>query len=394
MKKLSVKDLSVKDKKVFVRVDFNVPMDETGKIKSDVRIRSALPTIEYIVKNKGIAILGSHLGKPKGKKDAKYSLRPVAQRLSELLKKPVLFAEDCVGETAEKVIREAEPGDVILLENLRFYAEEEKNDPNFARELARLADLYVNDAFGTAHRAHASTEGMAKLFPTPAAGFLMEKEISYLSRVLESPKSPFIAVIGGAKISDKLAVIKNLLTKVSDVLLGGGLIFNFYKAKGYEIGKSIFEPELLKAAKNLSQEKKIYLPEDVVIADRTDGQGRIEVVAPDKIPTNYIGLDIGPKTITRYKEILHTAKTIVWAGPMGMFEVFEFAQGTKAIALAIAQATENGATSVVGGGDTLSALEKFGLTNKVSHASTGGGACLEFLEGKILPGIAVLKDRQ
>lgn len=394
MKKLSVKDLDLKSKKVFVRVDFNVPMDETGEIISDVRIQKALPTIEYIIKNQGIAILASHLGKPKGKKDPKYSLRPVAQRLSELLKKPVLFAEDCIGETAQMVIRQAKPGDVILLENLRFYAGEEKNDPNFCAALARLADLYVNDAFGTAHRAHASTEGMAKLFPSPAAGLLMEKEIDYLNMVIESPKSPFVAVIGGAKISDKLAVIKNLLTRVDNLLVGGGLIFNFYKAKGYEIGKSIFETALLDEAMHLSNEKKINLPFDVVIADRTDGQAKVEVVSADKIPTEFIGLDIGPKTIKHYQEILLNAKTIVWAGPMGMFENEKFASGTKEIAQAIVRATKNGAVSVVGGGDTVAALEKFGLVNEVSHASTGGGASLEFLEGITLPGISVLKDKR
>ncbi|MEO0093373.1 MAG: phosphoglycerate kinase [candidate division WOR-3 bacterium] len=393
MKKLSIKDLPIKNKKVFVRVDFNVPMDETGKIRSDARIQAALPTIEYIIKNQGIAILASHLGKPKGKRDLKYSLRPVAQRLSELLKKPVLFAEDCIGESVEKVISETKPGDVVLLENLRFHPEEEKNDPNFAKALANLADLYVNDAFGTAHRAHASTEGMAKLFDKPAAGLLLEKEIDYLSSVIESPQHPFVGIIGGAKISDKLAVIKNLLLKVDNLILGGGLIFNFYKAKGYEIGKSIFEPELLNEAKGLLNEKKVYLPEDVVVSNNTDGLGIINTVAWNEIPSDFIGLDIGSKTIKSYQALLRSAKMIVWAGPMGMFEIEQFAQGTKAVAEAVVTATQNGAISVVGGGDTVAALEKFGLTDKVSHASTGGGATLEFLEGKTLPGIAVLKDK-
>ncbi|MEO0114860.1 MAG: phosphoglycerate kinase [candidate division WOR-3 bacterium] len=393
MKKLSIKDLPIKNKKVFVRVDFNVPMDETGKIRSDARIQAALPTIEYIIKNQGIAILASHLGKPKGKRDLKYSLRPVAQRLSELLKKPVLFAEDCIGESVEKVISETKPGDVVLLENLRFHPEEEKNDSNFAKALANLADLYVNDAFGTAHRAHASTEGMAKLFDKPAAGLLLEKEIDYLSSVIESPQHPFVGIIGGAKISDKLAVIKNLLLKVDNLILGGGLIFNFYKAKGYEIGKSIFEPELLNEAKGLLNEKKVYLPEDVVVSNNTDGLGIINTVAWNEIPSDFIGLDIGSKTIKSYQALLRSAKMIVWAGPMGMFEIEQFAQGTKAVAEAVVTATQNGAISVVGGGDTVAALEKFGLTDKVSHASTGGGATLEFLEGKTLPGIAVLKDK-
>lgn len=393
MKKLTVKDLDVKDKKVFIRVDFNVPMDETGKIRSDVRIRAALPTIEFIIKNQGIAILASHLGKPKGKKDPKYSLKPVSQRLAELIKKPVLFAEDCIGESAEKMVTQAKPSDVILLENLRFHPEEEKNDPTFSKALAGLADLYVNDAFGTAHRAHASTEGIAELFEQPAAGFLMEKEIVYLSSVVESPKKPYVAVIGGAKVTDKLAVIKNLLPKVDNLLLGGGLIFNFYKAKGYEIGKSIWESELLDEAKRLVGEMKINLPDDVVVSDKTDGQGKIETVSTDKIPVEFSGLDIGSKTIAKFQSILKDAKTIVWAGPMGMFEIEKFAQGTRGVAQAIADATQKGATTVVGGGDTVAALDKFGFANKVSHASTGGGASLEFLEGKTLPGIAVLKDK-
>lgn len=394
MKKLSIRDLDVKRKKVFVRVDFNVPMDEYGKIRSDVRIRAALPTIDYIVKNQGISILASHLGKPKGKKDLKYSLRPVAQRLSELIKKEVLFATDCIGEPAEKIVNQAKPGDLVLLENLRFHPEEEKNDPVFSKALASLADLYVNDAFGTAHRAHASTEGVAKLFEHPAAGLLLEKEINYLSSVLESPKHPFIAVIGGAKISDKLAVIKNMLLKVDKLLLGGALIFNFFRAKGYVIGKSLWEPELINEAKMLLAEIKIHLPEDVIVSDKASDEGVINTVTPDKIPTEFMGLDIGPKSVKKFQEILRTGKTIVWAGPMGMFELEKFAQGTRGIAQAIAEATENGATSVVGGGDTVAALEKFKLTDKVSHVSTGGGATLEFLEGKNLPGIAVLKDKE
>jgi phosphoglycerate kinase len=391
MRKLSVRDLDIKGKKVFVRVDFNVPMDESGKIRSDVRIRAALPTIEYIIKNQGIAILVSHLGKPKGKKDPKYSLKPVAQRLSGLINKSVLFAEDCIGEPAEKVIKQAKSGDVVLLENLRFHPEEEKNDPTFSKALASLADLYVNDAFGTAHRAHASTEGMAKLFEKPAAGFLMEKEINYLSSVVESPKPPYVAVIGGAKVSDKLAVIKNLLPKVDNLLLGGGLIFNFYKAKGYEIGKSIWEPELLDEAKSLINEKKIHLPEDVVVSDKTDGQGIINTVTADKIPAELSGLDIGPKTIKKFQEILRNAKTIVWAGPMGMFEIDLFSRGTFDIARAVSDAY---ALTIVGGGDTDLAVNRAGVSNTISFISTGGGASLQLLEGKELPGIAALTNRE
>lgn len=394
MKKLSIKDLKINGKKVLVRVDFNVPLSAEGEITDDNRIRACLETINYIVKANGIAILISHLGKPKGKIDSKYSLKPVQERLSELLKKDVRFGEDCIGTKAQSIVDKAKPGDVVLLENLRFHPEEEKNNPNFAKALASLGDLYVNDAFATAHRAHASTEGITKYFDNPAAGFLMEKEIEYLSYVVESPKHPYVAIIGGAKITDKLGVINNLSEKVDSLLLGGGLIFNFFKAQGYEIGNSIFEAGMLEQAKNLLSLKKIKLPTDVVIADRFDASANIKTVKVNEITPGWMGVDIGQETSNDYAEVIKTAKTIVWAGPIGVFEIDKFAQGSKEIALAVANATKTGATSVVGGGDTVACLTKFGLKDKITFVSTAGSASLEFLEGKELPGIIALKDKE
>jgi phosphoglycerate kinase len=393
MKKLTIRDLDLANKKVLVRVDFNVPLTENGEIRDDNRIRACLPTIQYIMQAKGIAILMSHLGKPKGKVDLKYSLKPVAKRLSELIGKDVLFADDCIGVSAQSIVNKAKSGDVVLLENLRFHPEEEKNNPDFARELASLGDLYVNDAFATAHRAHASTEGITKYFDKPAAGFLMEKEIEYLSYVVESPKHPYIAIIGGAKITDKLGVIKNLSLKVDYLLLGGGLIFNFFKAQGYEIGSSIFEPEMLDEAKSLLSEKKLKLPTDVVIADKLDASANTKIVKNSEISSGWMGVDIGPMTCKDYSEIIKTAKTIVWAGPIGVFEIDKFANGSKIIGQAVSDATKTGATSVVGGGDTGAALKKFGLKDKISFVSTAGGASLEFLEGIDLPGIKAIKDK-
>jgi phosphoglycerate kinase len=393
MKKVSIRDLDIKGKKVLVRVDFNVPFSATGEISDDNRIRAAVPTIDYIIKQNGITILMSHLGKPKGKVDQKFSLKPVAKRLSELIKKDVFFADDCIGSLAQSVIEKAKPGDVILLENLRFHPEEEKNNPDFAKALASLGELYVNDAFATAHRAHASTEGITKFFKTPTAGFLMEKEIEFLSYVAESPKRPYVAIIGGAKITDKLGVIKNLLPKVDYLLLGGGLIFNFFKAKGYVIGSSIFEPEMLEPAKSLLSEKKLNLPVDVVIADKVDANANTKIVTTDNILQEWSGVDIGPETCKKYAEIIKNAKTIAWAGPIGIFEIEKFANGSRQIGLAVADATNNGATSVVGGGDTGSMLKKLGLKDKISFISTAGSASLEFLEGKQLPGIVALKDK-
>jgi len=392
MKKLSVRDLEVKGKRVFVRVDFNVPLTDDGRIRSDTRIRASLPTIRLLLDRGATVILASHLGKAKGKPDPKFSLRPVAERLAELLAMPVRAATDCVGVQAAAAVAEAGSGGVVLLENLRFHKAETDNDPLFCKELAKLADLYVNDAFGTAHRAHASTAGLAKLFKQPAAGLLMEKEIEFLSKVLEAPARPLVAVIGGSKVSDKAGVIGNLLTKVDKLLLGGGAVFNFYKVQGREIGKSLFEPELLDKARKLAGNPKLVLPADIVVAPSIEMGIKAEAVPADSIPADQMGLDIGPATCRLFGEVLANAKTIVWAGPMGVFEQDEFAQGTRAVAQAIAAQTGKGATTVVGGGDTVAALAKFGLLDKVSHASTGGGASLEFLEGRELPGIAALAN--
>lgn len=393
MKKFSLRDLDVSNKKVFVRVDFNVPLDNNGNISDDTRIRRALPTIKYIIDKGGISILASHLGRPKGKKDPKLSLRPVARRLSSLLNTNVTFLPDCVGEEVKETVDKAKPGDVILLENLRFHPEEKENDEKFAKSLASLTDLYVNDAFGTAHRAHASVAKITEFFDKPAAGLLMEKEIENLSKVLSSPAHPFIAIIGGKKISDKLGVIENLLDRVDSILLGGGLIFNFFKAKGYEIGNSILEEEFIEKAHSLLKEPKIHLPVDVVIGDSFNNSANQRVVKSENIPEGWWGMDVGEETIKNYKEEILKARTIVWAGPMGVFEFERFAKGTREIGEGIVKATERGAVSVVGGGDTLSALKKFGLVDKVTHASTGGGASLEFLEGKELPGITSLRDK-
>jgi phosphoglycerate kinase len=393
LNKYTIRDLAVKGKRVFIRVDFNVPVDDAGRIASDNRITAALPTINYLREQGGIPILASHFGRPKGVPNLKYSLRPVAERLSELLNRPIKFAPDCIGPEALKAVRGLVPGDVLLLENLRFHAEEEKNDLGFARALAGLADFYVNDAFGAAHRAHASTEGMARLFPAPAAGLLMEKEINYLGRVLEFPVRPFVAIIGGAKFRDKLGVIRNLVTKVDRLLLGGGLVFNFLKAQGLEIGSSLHEDGLLEETRALLKETKIQIPTDVVIGNRTDAAADARNVTVREIARDWIGLDIGAATAEAYRRLITPAKTIIWSGPMGMFELDQFAGGTQAVAQAVAEATAKGALSVVGGGDTGAALSKFDLKKQVSHVSTGGGACLEFLEGRNLPAVAVLKDK-
>ena len=393
MNKYTVRDLALKGKRVFVRVDFNVPMSNDGKITSDNRIKAALPTINYILEQGGIPILASHFGRPKGLRNPAYPLRPVAECLSGLVNRPVKFAPDCIGPETEALVKTTRPGDIVLLENLRFHPEEEKNDPQFAKSLADLAELYVNDAFGAAHRAHASTEGMAKYFLTPAAGLLMEKEITFLSRVTEQPEHPYVAVIGGSKVSDKLGVIGNLLPKVDTLLLGGGIIFNFLKAKGLEIGKSLFEPEMMRETTSLLKEPKIRLPSDVVVGDSTDKTAQARNVAADAIPADWLGLDIGSAGASDFADIISRAKTIVWAGPMGLYELDQFANGTQAVAQAIAEATAKGATSVVGGGDTAAALGKFGLKQQVTHVSTGGGASLEFLEGRSLPGIAALKNK-
>lgn len=397
MGKLTVDDLDLRNKKVLLRVDFNVPLDEKGEVANDKRIVASLPTIKKILADGGKAILMSHLGRPKGKKVPEMSLAPVAKRLEKLLGKPVKFVNDCIGPEAEKAAFELKSGECLLLENLRYYAEEEKNNAEFAQKLAKLGDVYVNDAFGTAHRAHASTEGVTKYFKQCASGYLMQEELKYLGMALTNPQRPFVAVLGGAKISGKIDVITNLMDKVDSILIGGGMIFTFYKAMGKEIGKSLLEADKIDLAKEIlskAEQKKVrlLLPEDVVVAPEPKEDATSKVVNIDAIPSDQQGLDIGPKTIEKFSKELEKAKTVVWNGPMGVFEVSKFAQGTIRIAQELARITEKGATTIVGGGDSASAVSKAGLKDKLSHISTGGGATLEFLEGKILPGVAALTD--
>lgn len=393
MAKLSVKDLPIKGKKIFLRVDFNVPLDDNLNITDDTRIRASLPTIEYILKEGGIPIIASHLGRPKGKANPNMSLAPAAKRLEELLNRKVIFASDCVGEEVKKVATGLKPGDVLLLENLRFHPEEEKNDANFAEELASFAEFYVNDAFGSAHRAHASVEAMAHYFENPACGFLMEKEIEYLEGALKNPKRPLLAIIGGAKVSTKIGVLKNLLNIVDNLVIGGGMCFTLYKAKGFNIGKSLCEDDFIQEAKNLLTNSKMYLPNDVLVAKEPKQGNPTQNVSASSIPEDSCGVDIGKGSIGEITGYVQKAKTVVWNGPMGIFEIDEFAEGTEAVAKAVADATSKGAISIVGGGDTVAALEKFSLSEKISHVSTGGGASLEFLEGIELPGLKVLKDK-
>lgn len=393
MAKLSVKDLDIKGKKVFTRVDFNVPLGQNRTITDDTRIRAALPTITYILDNGGIPILASHLGRPGGKVDPNLSLAPVAKRLGELLGRAVTFASDCVGDEVQKIADGLKPGDILLLENTRFHPEEKKNDPQFSKELASLADVYVNDAFGTAHRAHASVVGAAEHFQEPACGLLMEKEITYLEDALKSPKRPLLAIIGGAKVSTKVGVIHNLLQSVDTLIIGGGMCFTFFKAKGYGIGTSLCEDDYLDEAKALIDDPKIYLPTDIVVVRTVQHGQPMTTVNADALPDDQTGVDIGEKTRNEIAKRIEQAKTIVWNGPMGIFEIDDFSKGTYSVAKAVAAATSAGALSIVGGGDTIAALRKFNLLEKVSHASTGGGASLEYLEGKELPGIKILKDK-
>jgi phosphoglycerate kinase len=397
-KKLFVEDLNVTGKRVIVRVDFNVPLKD-GKVESDKRLAASLPTIQYLRKKDAKVILMSHLGRPDGKRVPDMSLRPVAEALSGLLGAPVAFADDCVGPAAEKAVAALAPGGVLLLENLRFHAEEEDNDPGFAKQLAALADVYVNDAFGTAHRAHASTEGITKLVPQAAAGYLMKKELDYLGDALGNPKRPFVAIIGGSKVSGKIDVIKNLLPRVDKLLIGGGMTYTFLKAQGLEVGKSIVENDKLDLARSLMAEAggKLVLGTEFVVTDKLDFKGRtvgaLKTVAKDAIPADWEAVDAGPATVAAFTDILLGAKTIVWNGPVGVFEIDATAKGTIAIAEALAKATAAGATTIIGGGDSASAVKKAGVASKVSHVSTGGGASLEFLEGKVLPGVAALTDK-
>ncbi len=397
MNKKTIDDVELSGKKVLVRVDFNVPLDENLSITDDKRIVESLPTIKKIIADGGTAILMSHLGRPKGQPNPKYSLKPCAKRLSELLGKEVIMAEDCIGEKAEAAVAKAGVGDVVLLENLRFYAEEEKNDPAFAEKLAALGDIYVNDAFGSAHRAHASTEGITKFVASSVSGYLMKKELDYLGGALTEPKRPYCAILGGAKISGKIDVINNLIGKVDTLIIGGGMAYTFYKALGHEIGTSLLEAEKVDLAKQLLEKfeatgQKYLLPVDVVIASEFANDSPSEVVAIDKIPADKMGLDIGPKSRELFAAAIKESKTIVWNGPMGVFEMENFAKGTNAIAQALVDATENGAITVIGGGDSAAAIAQAGLEDKVSHVSTGGGASLEFLEGKPLPGVVALNN--
>ena len=388
--KKSVTDIDVRGKRVLVRVDYNVPIKE-GKVGDDTRIRAAMPTLNYLLEHGAAVILCSHLGRPKGGPDPKYSLRPVAEYLGQMMGKPVAFAEDCVGPVAEAAAKALKPGDVLLLENTRFHPEEEKNDLELAKKMAALADIYVNDAFGSAHRAHASTEGVARFLPA-VAGFLLEKEIKYLGQAIADPKRPFIAILGGAKISDKIGVIKNLLTKADQVLIGGGMANTFFKAQGYPVADSLVEDEALETARELLQtgSTRLRLPVDMVLADKFDAEAKSETLPTGPVPDGWRILDIGPKTVEAYSKAIAGAGTVVWNGPMGVFEFPRFAEGTYGIAKAVAGSA---AVSIIGGGESVAAIQQSGLAGKITHISTGGGASLEMLEGLILPGLAALQDK-
>jgi phosphoglycerate kinase len=390
MQKKNVRDISVAGGQVLMRVDFNVPI-KNGKVGEDTRIRAALPTIQYLIDQKSMVVLCSHLGRPKGGPDPAFSLAPVAEHLSGLLKKKVAFASDCVGPAAEGVVAELKPGDVAILENTRFHPEEEKNDMAFAQRLAILGKIYVNDAFGSAHRAHASTEGVAHYLPG-VAGFLMEKEIEFLDKAANDPDHPYIVILGGAKISDKIGVITNLLKKCEKLLIGGGMANTFLKAKGLAVGDSLVEDGSVETAKKIMADAggKLLLPDDVVVADKFDAAAQSKTVPANAVPDGWRILDIGPATVKKYSAALQGAKLVVWNGPMGVFEFPNFAKGTRDLAQAVAAC---GAVTIVGGGDSVAAITEAGLADKISHISTGGGASLEFLEGKILPGIAILQDK-
>lgn len=394
LNKKTIEDIDVKGKKVLVRVDFNVPMNEEGVITDDRRIREALPTISYLSKKGGKVILMSHLGRPKGKFNAKYSLRPVAQKLSELLGSNVGLAEDVIGEKVLAMTNSLKDGEVMLLENVRFYEEEEKNDAEFSKKLAALGEIYVNDAFGTAHRAHASTVGVADYLPS-AIGYLIKKEIDIMGKALTAPERPFVAILGGAKVSDKIGVIDNLIDKVDTLLIGGGMAFTFYKAMGYEIGKSILEADKVELAGEILKKAdkkgvKLLLPVDAVVAPEFKADAPHKTVDAKNIPADEMGLDIGAETMKIYSEIVENAKTVVWNGPMGVFEMPAFAKGTYTLADAMSKCK---GTTIVGGGDSAAAVEQLGFADKITHISTGGGASLEFLEGKVLPGIDVINEK-
>ncbi|MDX9917253.1 MAG: phosphoglycerate kinase [Gudongella sp.] len=395
MSKKTLRDMEVQGKKVLVRVDYNVPMDEKSNITDDTRITSSLPTLRYLLDQGAAIILMSHLGRPKGQANNKYSLEPVARKLSELINKDVIF-EDVDEVVSEKVATDAknlQPGQIMMLQNTRFRSEEEKNDDSFAKDLASLAELYINDAFGTSHRAHASNVGVSKYLPS-AVGFLVEKEISVMGKALEEPERPFVAILGGAKVSDKIGVIENLISKVNAIIIGGGMAFTFLKANGHEIGKSLLEEDKISLAKDLMDKAikhgvAIILPIDIIVAKEFKNDSEHFAVSVEKIPSDMMGLDIGPESIDLFKSVIQEAKTIIWNGPMGVFEMDNFNKGTYAIAQAL---VDSGAITIVGGGDSAAAVEKAGLADKITHVSTGGGASLEMLEGKILPGIAAISE--
>ena len=390
MNKKTVRDIDLKGKRVLMRVDFNVPMD-AGKVTDDKRIRASLPTIQYILEQGSSLCLMSHLGRPKGGFDPEFSLKAAAEVLSGLMGKPVAMAPDCVGPEVEKMAKSLKPGEVLMLENTRFHPEEEKNDMDLAKKMAALGDVYVNDAFGSAHRAHSSTEGVAHFLPA-VSGFLMEKELDYLGRATNNPEHPYIAILGGAKISDKILVVENLLTKCDRLLIGGGMANTFLAAKGYNMQDSLVEPDAIATAKDILSKSgdRLLLPDDAVIADKFDAEAQSQVVEADKVPAGWRIMDIGPKTIAEYSAAIKGARLVVWNGPMGVFEMPKFAEGTFAIAHAVA---DSGAISIIGGGDSASAVKKAGVAKKMTHVSTGGGASLEFLEGKPLPGVVALNDK-
>lgn len=394
LNKKTIEDIDVNGKRVLVRCDFNVPQDEEGNITDDRRIIAALPTIKYLMEHNAKVILCSHLGRPKGEFNMKYSLKPIAKRLSELLGKKVHMADDVIGDSAKCLVASLREGDVMLLENVRFHKEEETNDMAFSKALAELADVYVNDAFGTAHRAHASTEGVAKYLPA-VCGYLIQKEINVMGKALNNPVRPFVAILGGKKVSDKINVITNLIDKVDELLIGGGMAYTFFKAKGYEIGKSICEDDKVELAKELMEKAahkgvKLLLPIDNVVATEFSNDAESKVVASNEIPADWEGVDIGPETVKLYGDALKNAKTVIWNGPMGVFEFDKFAVGTNEIAKILGGLD---AITIIGGGDSAAAIEKGGFADKMTHISTGGGASLEFLEGKELPGIACLLDK-
>jgi phosphoglycerate kinase len=398
MATLTIDDIVLSGKKVLVRVDFNVPLTPEMKVADDKRIVESLPTIRKILTDGGAVILMSHLGRPKGKPNPEFSLKPVADHLGILLNKAIKFAPDCMGREARLMVDTLRPGEILLLENLRFYAQEEANDPDFAKELASFGDVYVNDAFGTAHRAHASTEGITRFLKPSVAGYLMRKEIEYLGKAVANPGRPYVAILGGAKISGKIDVIEHLQSKIDVLIIGGGMMFTFFQAQGFEIGDSLVEEEKVPLAKKILDDckrtnKRLILPVDCVVADRFDNDAQRKIVQVSKIPVGWRGLDIGPETVQIIGMELRRAKTIIWNGPMGVFEMPNFAHGTLEVARLLAEATRGGATTIVGGGDSAAAIAEAGLESAVSHVSTGGGASLEFLEGKTLPGLAALDTR-